>query len=245
MSGDDIYTKHQVFNGYYIQQQWEGAEALVSCYEQKNFYEVSNYTNNSRNKGNHYFDAQETTSLCPRLCCGENRPFSFKLISNTEDKVALTFDRGYRLCGCAAIPGCGHKVNVKNDLDEKVAQVRVPFCGGCIIPTYYLEEPDADGNMVKIGEVTRSNLCPCLVCDFCGAKFDIKNSEGDVVGVMEKLAPGNIREALLECYTEADRYKVNFREVQPEEDWEKELELSANFKHAVLASVFQVDFNFF
>lgn len=241
----DVYTEQQLFNGFYVQQNWEGAEALVSCYEQKNTYEVSNYTNNSRNKGNHYFDAEETTSLCPRLCCGENRPFFFKLISNAQDKVALTFSRSYRVCGCAAIPGCAHKVNISDDNGDKKAQVRVPFCGGFIWPTYNLEEIDENGNVKLMGYVTRDALCPCCICDFCGVSFDIKNEQGQPVGKLHKLAPANIREALLECYTEADRYKVDFRAVQPKEDWEKPIDLSENFKNAVLASVFQIDFNFF
>ena len=218
---------------------------MVSCYEQQNNYQIHNYTNNERMQGKSYFEAQETTSLCSRLCCGENRGFAFKLTSNVQNKVKLQFERAYRCCGCAIIPGCAHKVAIKDEEDETVGQVRVNPCS-FITPDYIMEEKNAKtGKMEKIGHITRKNFCPCLICDFCGSRFDILDANEKPVGKLEKLAPANIREALLECYTEADTYVVDFRAAQDKAEWEKDLDISTSLRHAALATVFQIDFNFF
>uniref|UniRef100_A0A7S3PRM3 Phospholipid scramblase n=1 Tax=Aplanochytrium stocchinoi TaxID=215587 RepID=A0A7S3PRM3_9STRA len=248
------------FPGFYVKQQWEALEQISACYEQSNQYEISNIPKEEfRDKGMEgnilLFEAEEKTGLCCRLCCGENRPFKFDLVDKQSKAKMVTFERAYRCCGCALIPFCAHKVNVHwmvNEADgtsvgstsekTRMARVRAPFGGGCWEPTWYIEDwkKRESGNWAyeKVGSISGSSCpaCPFFVCDFCGASFTVRNNEGNPVGTIKKLGVSSCKDWLLECYTEADKYTVEF--LHPEE-------LKLDFKLATLAAVFQIDFNFF
>lgn len=253
--------ENSAFAGFYVKQEWEALEQLSSCYEQRNHYSVSNIPDkNHREKGMKgntlLFDATEKTGLCCRLCCGENRPFTFKLLDAESKENMVTFERAYRFCGCALIPYCAHKVNVHwmvNEADgtsvgstsekTRMARVRAPFGGGCWEPTWYIEDwvkNDKTGSWgyEYAGQIAGSSCacCPVLLCDFCGATFTVRNKEGEPVGTIKKEGVASCKDYLIECYTEADKYSVEF--LEPEN-------LKLDFKLAVLAGVFQIDFNFF
>lgn len=229
-------------NGFFVQQEWEVLEYVTSCWEQQNEYQIFDKSGNLR-----LFTAREDTACCWRICCGEHRPFSFnvnditKAARNEKGKKALVFNRSFRCCGCALIPGCAHQVDVHYMVDNKTlkslgstskytraARVRVPFGGGCCWPRYNLE----DYAGVATGFITGPF---CFVCDCCGADFQIHDAEGERIGHIEKLRPANLREMAFELETEADNYQVKF---------EKE-DIPFNIKLATLAATFLIDFNFF
>lgn len=232
---------------------------MTSCYEQQNKYSVFSLAQGGgKAKGSvQFLEATEDTTLCTRLCCGENRGFTFDLRDVESDAKMFRFGRRYRCCGCAAVPGCAHQVNVYNMINEKdsvkqnktvsyggsssknqLARVRTPFCGGCIFPTYYLELYDPETNsMVKRGTVSGNSCwyCPCVVCDCCGATFGVHDENGEHVGTIIKPRPSTYKEFWLELKTESDKYKVELANK----------DVNFNLKLAILASVFQIDFNFF
>jgi hypothetical protein len=223
-------------DGLYIQQEWEIFEQVVSWYEQKNEYTV--FDKNHKTK---LFKAQEETSCCFRLCCGENRPFTIHLNDTTgeKDKKALVFNRKYRCCGWAVIPCCAHRVDVHYMVDAngntigstsdrtKVSSVDVPLCGGCCQPTWHIRN--------KKGETQASiNGGTCCVCDFCGKDFTITDASGAKIGSLKKLSPKNFKQAAMEMVSEADNFRVEFPK-----------SLDPGIKLALMAATLQIDFTFF
>lgn len=245
--------------GFYVEQQWEVLEQVTSCYEQENRYSVFSLAQGgAKDKGSiQFLQAQESTGLCVRLCCGENRGFIFDLKDAETDAKMFRFGRSYRCCGWAAIPGCAHQVNVYNMINEKdsiakqktvsygnsssknqIARVRAPFCGGCLLPTFYVETYNPELDKFTLEAKISGNscwYCPCVVCDCCGASFDVIDKNKQHIAHIDKPPPKNFKDLWLELKTESDKYKVEF----------DSKEMSFNMKLAILAAVFQIDFNFF
>lgn len=211
-------------------------EQIASWYEQKNKYTV--FGPHGKVK---LFLAKEKTHCFWRICCGEHRPFKFTVYDHTgeKDKKAMVFKRDFRFCGWAAIPCCAHKVDVhylvnskgkalgRENSKTKVANVRVPVCGGGLIPTFYVD----DNNGHNLAKITGPFCC---VCDTCGSEFNIHDNEGKLIGEIRKLSPKNLKDTALELVTEADRFKLTFPK-----------ELSPSTKMALLAATLQIDFQFF
>lgn len=258
MSLQDTLERLQRTPGFYVKQNWEALEQLTSCYEQGNSYEVYNIPDAKyRNKGMEgdvkILHAQEKTGFCKRCCCGENRAFEFNFQTSQSRETFVRMTRGYRCCGWAVIPCCAHQVNVyssvqvneENNLEvvgssgdlNLAGQVRVP-CGhgGCCVPKYDLYDEKKE----KVGYMWGYSccLCPCIICDFCGADFGIYK-HGKRVGKLEKLGVKNCKDYLLEMHTDADKYTVEFDEAALKE------EVDVNFKLSVLAAVLLLDFNYF
>lgn len=261
MSLQDTLERIQKTPGFYVKQNWEALEAVAGCcgYEQGNSYEVSNIpAAEYRDKGMEgdvkIMRAEEQTGCCTRCFCGENRGFTFNFQTPQSKETFVRLERSYRCCGWAVIPCCAHKVNVystvqKNE-DNKLevlgnsddlqlaAQVKVPmFHGGGCMPRFRLY----DENHKQTGYVYGYSCCcaPCVICDFCGANFFI-HKNGQYVGKMEKKGVSSCKDYLYELHTDADKFTVEF-----EEDALKSGAIDVNFKLAVLATVLQIDFNFF
>lgn len=259
---DDIFNSLQPMRrteGFFVEQHWEVIEQVCSCYEQNNNYTVHSLKHADRNeKGSiQFLEAKEKTSCFSRIWCGENRGFSFMLEDTETGKVIFEFSRMFRCCGWALIPGCAHSVEVHNLINEKesvetgkpvvyassstsnqIARVRAPYGGGCLIPTFYLEtyDPKVD-DFVYRGYIQGNScwFCPCVVCDCCGASFFVYDKDNKEIAAINKKGVGTYKELWLETMTESDKYAVSFSNKQ----------LSFNMKLAILAAVFQIDFNFF
>jgi len=224
-------------NGLYIQQEWEVLETFtLGCYQGANRYTVMDHSGKVT-----LFTVKEETSCCNRSCCGKDRPFTMNINDETGTKRQrmMIVKRDYACCGWAVCPCCIHHLYVHYVVDAQgnpishhghdtlIAEVSVPWCGGCLVPT--LDYKDRNGTF--LGSMT--GPC-CCVTDFCGADFTITNKDGTEIGKLDKIRAKSIKDAVMEIETEADKFKITFP-----------LELDPTFKMAILASLFQIDFAFF
>lgn len=220
-----------------MNQEWEVVEQVINWYEQSNAYTIYDPLGKVK-----LFYAKERSNVCCRVLCGENRPFNIKISDTTgaKDRTMLVLKRRFRFCGWAIIPGCAHRVDVhymigpdgnaigSTSSRTKIAQVRTPYGGGCLIPTYNIEDPSGEAMATISGPF-------CVVCEYCGSDFTIKDAKTRTeIGRIRKMAPDSLKKAGLELVTEADNFKIEFPS-----------DLDPVTKMAIMGATLQIDFQFF
>jgi len=223
-------------DGLFIEQQWLVLETITcGCYQGQNKYKVSDRSGKVQ-----LFTVQEVNGCCSREICGSHRPFKMNVLDETGNAAQkmIVFERNYAFCGWAVCPCCMHHVNVYYVVDASghslhpsaetlVARVQVPWLGGCCVPTYNIQ----DRNGEHAGHL--EGPC-CCVSDFCGADFKVHDKNGNKVGDLEKLSVKTLKSLAMELETQARNFKINFPDT-----------LDPTIKMAVLAAVFEIDYEFF
>jgi hypothetical protein len=224
-------------DGFFITEEWLVLETFTcGCYQGQNRYKVFDASGKVQ-----LYKVNETTNCCLRECCGKHRPFTMHVMdeSGSKEELMMIFHRRYAFCGWAVIPCCqselythymidanGNPMSSRSE-DNKIATVRVPWLGGCCTPT--LDVTDRTGK--SMGQI----IGPfCCVSTFCGSDFGLHDATGARIGEVKKLQPENLREFVMQLETNAKNFKITFPDT-----------MDPAFKMAVLASVFQLDFEFF
>ncbi|CAF0881914.1 unnamed protein product [Brachionus calyciflorus] len=189
-------------------------------------------TNNKyvlRNAGNQQFlYAYEDTDVCMRICCGNQRGFTFHIIDNLRQEV-LTITREFKCCaGCCWFAGCcsccAYEITVQ--------------AGGTIIG--YIRQKgsfwkaaydilDETGNTILKIEgpfcILDGPLCPFE------NDFKVLTADGQSqIGKITKEYAGFVREMI----TVADNFSITFP-----------IDLSVKAKATLIGALFLIDFMFF
>lgn len=227
----------QRVDGLFVEQEWEVLETMtLGCYEGYNKYKVYDRSGKVQ-----LFSVKENTTCCYRQTCGEHRPFTMNIFDETgkNKQKMMVLKRGYACCGWAVCPCCIHSLKAHYVVDAEgkeihhtgsdtlIATVRVPWGGNCFTPQLILD--DREGK--TMGWI---NGPLCCVTDCCGADFTIFDNEGKTMGNLKKLKAGTATDVYMEMTTDSDKFRMTFPET-----------LDPTLKMAILASLFQLDFQFF
>ncbi|XP_063728262.1 phospholipid scramblase 1-like [Symsagittifera roscoffensis] len=202
-----------------IHQVVELLEAFTG-WETKNRYVLKNTL------GQQVYYAMEDSDLCMRQCCGPTRGFIIHITDNLGQEV-IKVQRDFKCCagfswlaGCAC---CAYEVSVESPPGQLIGYVRQECSPWA--PKFSIR--DADGQKVL------SVDGPCCVCQgawCCEQEFQVKTSDGEVIGKIAKQFSGLIKE----YFTDADNFGVQFP-----------LDLDVKMKAIMIGAVFLIDFMFF
>ncbi|NP_001410589.1 phospholipid scramblase 1-like isoform X1 [Rattus norvegicus] len=196
-----------------IHQQFEFVEAILG-FETANQYKIKDKL------GQKVYYAIEDSNFLTRNCCGDNRPFSMRIIDNSGHEV-ITLQRPLR-CDSCFCPCCLQKMEVQ-------APPGVPI--GYIIQTWHPCRPKFTVQNEEKQDVLKI-IGPIITCSFGGnVDFEIKSlDEAFVVGRISKHWSGFLKEIL----TDVDSFGIQFP-----------LDLDVKIKAVMLGACFLIDFMFF
>lgn len=249
---DDI----QHSNDFYIEQKLLWIEAVTQgCCEQANKYKVYNGV---PPEGKMVFGVMEESDGCMRCCCAPGHTYDLHVVSNEGFEINSEFPTllsregccGKWLCCWTCGESCQNNATVypnvagtKYDYEEKI-------CNGCK-PEIVMYVKDAPGTQDRIPiAIIAGPACfggcseACVDSHFTVTSIDPEtmNAQGGVelgnIAKINKRHPEGCGELVQECCTDVDKFNINFA---PSFIYNQD----PNFKLAVMAALFYLDYMFF
>ncbi|XP_040595964.1 phospholipid scramblase 1 isoform X1 [Mesocricetus auratus] len=234
-----------------IQQDLEFVEAILG-FETANKYKIKNKL------GQKVYYAVEESSFCTRICCGESRCFSMRILDNLGHEVII-LKRPLRCSSCLC-PCCLQKMEMSSAKDhlsvshhfmvylfqmwlskqipghrDFIVKIEVQIPPGVpigyVIQTWHPCAPKFTVQNEKKQAVLKI-IGPCITCSCVGnVDFEIKSlDEKIVIGRISKHWSGFLKEIL----TDVDSFGIQFP-----------MDLDVKMKAVMLGACFLIDFMFF
>ncbi|XP_049518939.1 phospholipid scramblase 2 [Dermacentor silvarum] len=197
-----------------IQQQVELLEAILH-YETCNAYVAKN------SMGQFMYNIAENSSCMARCCCGPKRPFEMDVF-DYRNVAVMHFVRPLRCVHCCYCC-CLQEMQVQAPPGKVVASV-VQKWSMCY-PTFVVN----DRNQRRVLDIV-GPLCTASIPCKCDVDFEVRSTNGVVIGKITKQWSGLARE----LFTDADTFGVTFP-----------LDLDVHVKGALIAATMLIDYLFF
>ncbi|XP_065285888.1 phospholipid scramblase 1-like isoform X2 [Dermacentor albipictus] len=197
-----------------IAQQKEIIEA-ISGIEFSNSYVAKN------SAGQFIYNISEHSNCCARCFCGPNRCFVMDVTDYKKDAV-MRFVRHLRCTQCCFCC-CLQVVEVQAPPGTVIGYVRQLW--SLCYPTYGIYDRQEQKVLDVVGPLCTISL-PCK----CGVDFEVRSTNGAVVGKITKKWGGVLKEAL----TDADTFGVTFP-----------MDLDVHSKGSLMAVTMLIDYMFF
>ncbi|XP_075535316.1 phospholipid scramblase 2-like [Dermacentor variabilis] len=163
----------------------------------------------------------EDSNCCTRLICGPSRCFRMDVVDYKNDAV-MRFVRHLRCTQCCFCC-CLQVVEVQAPPGTLIGHVRQLW--SLCYPTYGIYDRDGLKVLDVVGPLCTTSL-PCK----CAVNFEVRSTNGAVVGKITKKWGGLITEAL----TDADTFGVTFP-----------MDLDVHTKGSLMAMTMLIDYMFF
>ncbi|GMS87274.1 hypothetical protein PENTCL1PPCAC_9449, partial [Pristionchus entomophagus] len=196
---------------------------IVTGWETNNKYVIMNGV------GQQVYYAVESSDVCSRQCCGQQREFTIRLLDNFGKEV-MHINREFNCCGgacpCIASPGsgCAHLITVEAPPGNIIGYVSHRASCACI-NAYEVY----DHNEKTLFNIDSPDWCTMTYG--CGDKeFSVKTMAGEEIGSVWKSWSGCCQEV----FTDADKFGISFP-----------LDLSVRAKATLIGATFLIDFDNF
>lgn len=208
-------------DGLYVEQDVSLLEVFTD-WERNNKYRIMN-----KQKQQCYY-AIEDSGTCMRLCCENERGFTFKILDNNQQEV-MRITRDFKCCsGCCWCSGmcdhCAYELKIEAPVGQVIGYVKQG--GSCWKANYLIQDEFHETKLEIAG--------PCCIwdglCCPCDNEFKVMTlGKESQIGSVKKVY-GGFREAV----SNADKFEIDFP-----------IDLSAKVKASLLAVLLMIDFMYF
>jgi hypothetical protein len=197
-------------SGCEVQEKANMVEALTAALGAE--VEMANKYNVLDDSGKAIFFAKESTDCCTRQlksCFGDCAPWELDMwyLPDGSDQPAFYLKREWTCtCCCLNRP----KITMTDAAGETLGSIQDPFA--CCNLTFTIRDESDESIATIEGGCCQWGLCCPLPCGPCATvEFDVKDSEGNDIGHLEKKVPGCCKF----CFaSDVENYKVDWEGVE-------------------------------